>query len=78
MGAKNFMLLFISIPKCIELNYELILGLVPHPGPKANTFFLVKCLKLTKNYFVLHNLHKTSKSPWMSSEVQTGLKFNER
>ena len=36
MGVKNFKRLLISIPKCIELNSELILilGLSPHPGPK--------------------------------------------
>ena len=41
MGVKNFQDLLISIPKCIELNSELILvlGLGPHPGPRQNKFF---------------------------------------
>ncbi len=44
MGLKNFKSLFISMPKCIELNAELILGidLGPHPGPRPNMqFFFV-------------------------------------
>jgi len=43
MGVKYFKSLLISIPKCIELNPELILvlvlvlglGLGSHPGPKS-------------------------------------------
>jgi len=41
MGVKNFKNLLISIPKCIELNSELVLvlGLGPHPGPRQNIIF---------------------------------------
>ncbi len=41
MGVKNSERLLISIPKCIELNFELILvsGLGSHPGPRPNKIF---------------------------------------
>ncbi len=43
MGVKNFKRLLISIPKCIELNSELILilglGLGSHTEPKSNIYF---------------------------------------
>ena len=41
MGVKNFKRLLISIPKCIELNSELILvlGLGSNPGPRPNIYF---------------------------------------
>ena len=34
MDVNNFKRLLISIPKCIEFKTKLILGLVPHPGPR--------------------------------------------
>ena len=40
---RNFKCLLISLPKCIELNSELIkvlgLGFGPHPGPRPNIYF---------------------------------------
>jgi hypothetical protein len=43
MGVTNFKRLLISIPKCMELNSEMILilgfGLSPHPGPRPNVYF---------------------------------------
>ncbi len=43
MGVKNFKRLLNSIPKCIELNSELILvlvlGLGSHSGPRPNINF---------------------------------------
>jgi len=43
MGVNNFKRMLISIPKCIELNSELILvlgfGLGSHPGPRPNIYF---------------------------------------
>ena len=41
MGVKNFKRFLISIPKCIELNSEFILGLGlgSHPGPRINIYF---------------------------------------
>ena len=41
MGVKNFKSLLISIPKCIELNSELGLGLGlrSHPGSNICFFF---------------------------------------
>ena len=47
MGVKNFKCLLISLPKCIELNSELILILVldlilgSHPGPRPNIYFFL-------------------------------------
>jgi len=40
-GVKNCKCLLISIPKCIELNSELILvlGMGSHPGPRPNIYF---------------------------------------
>ncbi len=39
LAVKNFKRLLISIPKCIELNSELILALGQHPGPRPNIHF---------------------------------------
>jgi hypothetical protein len=45
MGFNNFESLFIYIPKCIELNSELILVLYfdlgAHPGPRHNTYIFL-------------------------------------
>jgi hypothetical protein len=48
-GVKNFKSLLISIPKCKQLNSELILvlgfGSGPHPGPRINiwcAFFSIR------------------------------------
>jgi len=40
MGVKNYKRLLISIPKCIRLNSELILGfgLGSHPEPRLNIY----------------------------------------
>jgi hypothetical protein len=45
MGVKNLKSFLISIPKCMELNSELILvlgfGLDPHPEPRPNIYFFL-------------------------------------
>ena len=54
MGVKNFERLLISIPKCIELNSELILvlglDLGSHPAPRPNIYFY-----LVKRLFTINN-----------------------
>ena len=55
MGVKNFKRLLISIPKCIELNSELIfilgLGLGSHQGPRPNIYFFLCEMYGRYNYF---------------------------
>ncbi len=63
MSVRNFKSLLISIPKCIELNTELILvlslGLGPHPGPRPNIYFFLgwnvwlRVIYALSSYFVI-------------------------
>ena len=71
MGVKNFKSLLISIPKFIELNSELVLGLGSHPGPRPRLFFGGK---MSENVFICyHEEMATIFESGLKRQVDNGL-----